>query len=84
VVGTTTIGRFPQKVESVTVHKACSRQISDDELDAELERSEYGDAPSEVTASTSLIADLGALEVLFGPRGVPEVSIWSKNVLTIV
>ena len=59
-------------------------RISDKELDSELERSDGGEAPSEVIGSMSLKTDLEALEVLLGPSVVPEVSIRSRNVVTIV
>jgi hypothetical protein len=56
-------------------------------MDAELERNDNcaGDFPLVVTASIlSLQSDLAPLNVLFGPTAVPEVSICSRNVVTIV
>lgn len=75
----------PKRWRALLFAQRANGRISEEELDAELERDASGEeAPPVVTASVSLQSDLAALQVLFEPTGVPEVSIRSRNVVTIV
>ena len=74
----------PKRWKALLFAKLANGKISEEELDAELERSDYGDAPSSVKACMGLREDLNSLSILFEPASAPEVSIRSKNVLTIV
>jgi hypothetical protein len=74
----------PKRWKALLFAKLANGKISEEELDVELERVDCGEAPALVRACTGLREDLNSLSTLFGPSAVPEVSIRSKNVVTIV
>ena len=60
-------------------------EISEKELDLELNGPEEGPAaPQMVMASPSLAADVEALSAIFEPKDVPAVGVRSKHVVTVV
>ena len=74
----------PKRWRALLFARCANGRISEEELDAELDRSISGEAPITVMGSMSLKADLASLCVLFGPEAAPEVCIRSRKVVTIV
>ena len=74
----------PKRWKAILFARVANGMLSETELDLERNREEAVDAPALVKASPSLRRDVEALIFLFGPSLVPEVSIRSKSIMTIV
>ena len=74
----------PKRWKVILFAKAANGGLSDSEVDMALDRHDEVGAPRLVRASPSLRGDVEALWYMMGTTAVPEVSVRSRTVLTIV